>query len=405
MVAGTSLLGASGYAFLTLTAVRVSPADYAALASLYLLVALVGPALFFGVEQEITRLVAAAEASGVGARGQVLRLARLAGGIAAAATAGLLALYPVLVPRVFHGNAGLWFALTASVVGMAALCVLRGAFAGAGRLRHYALCVGLDGLVRLLPTALFALLGVRTDLPYGLALGLGPVAAFAVMVPFVSWGSPGPVSAWPVLVRATGWLVAAWGLSLVLANLAPVVVTALSPAAPALAGVFAFAFVLARVPVFVLLSLQALILPRLSAAVTRGDRAGLRVAIRRALLAVGGLGAVGLALTAPVASWLVGRLFPRSPGLSWAVLTGLALGTAFALLIQVLQPALIATTGHHRVALAWLVGAVVFAGCFLLPAPPVTVATLAQVLGCAATAGVMAGFVRSAFAESSVSSP
>ncbi len=57
LAGAAALLGASGYAFLTTTASLVPAGDYAALASLYLLVAFVNPALFLAVEQETTRLV------------------------------------------------------------------------------------------------------------------------------------------------------------------------------------------------------------------------------------------------------------------------------------------------------------------------------------------------------------
>ena len=87
--------------------------------------------------------------------------------------------------------------------------------------------------------------------------------------------------AWRELLTAVGWLVAAWGASFALANIAPVVVTALLPGDPVHTGIFAFVFVVARVPVFVLLSLQAILLPALSRAAASKDLVGLRRASGR----------------------------------------------------------------------------------------------------------------------------
>ena len=127
------MLGASGYGFLTLTAGAVPPDDYAALASLYLLVALVGPALFMALEQETTRVVAALTARGQGTRLAILQLARAAAVLLALALLALAVLRPVLVDRVFGGHTGLWWALVASVVGVGAASVVRGVLAARRR--------------------------------------------------------------------------------------------------------------------------------------------------------------------------------------------------------------------------------------------------------------------------------
>jgi O-antigen/teichoic acid export membrane protein len=166
-------------------------------------------------------------------------------------------------------------------------------------------------------------------------------------------------------------------------------VTALLAEGSLQAGVFAYAFVIARVPVFVLLSLQAILLPALSRAAASRDLPGLRHGIRRGLLIVGVLGLGALALTAPVCWWLLGVLVPASPRLSGWTLTLLAVGTILAMLVQVLQPALIAVAGHRVVAAAWVAGIVCFAAAFALPLDPVAAATVAQVVAGLATCAVM----------------
>ena len=98
-----------------------------------------------------------------------------------------------------------------------------------------------------------------------------------------------------------------------MANVAPVIVNALLPNDPGTAGVFAFVFVLARVPLFVLYGMQPVLLPVLSQVV--GPARARRAASRRppgAAAVVGVLGAGALVLTAPVCRWLSGALLPRT---------------------------------------------------------------------------------------------
>ena len=391
---GSVLLGASGYAFLTLTAGIVPAADWASLASLYLLVAMVGPALFIPVEQEATRLVSRWHALGQGTRDVVRQLGQASAAMAAVAVVALVAAGPWLVSRIFNGNVGLLVALIVSVAGYGGACLVRGALAGQRQLRGYGVLVGVDGLVRLIPVLVLVAVGVASPLPYGLALGLGSVAALAVGLAWFRPGGPGPRAVWRELLTSIGWLVAAWGASFALANIAPVIVKALLPLDPVRAGVFAFAFVIARVPVFVLLSLQAILLPALSRSAATRDLVGLRRGIRQAMIVVGALGVIALFATAPLCLWLINVLLKHQHALSVLTLTLLAVGTILAMVIQVLQPALIAVAGHRVVATAWLVGAVLFGACFALPIDPVASATLAQVVAGASTTAVMAVALR-----------
>jgi len=389
VAAGTTVLGVSGYGFLALSAHLVSPVDYASLSSLYLLVALIGPGLFLPVEQETTRLVSRARALGVGERQQTRQIARLSAALLGAALLVLAALGPLLVHRVFHGNVGLWFALVGSVAGYGGVSVLRGSLAGTGRLREYGYVVGVDGLTRLLPCLAFASAGVTAALPYGVALASGSVASFAVALALTRWGPTGPEASWSALVRDTASLVAASAIALSVANVAPVLVNVLLPGNPGLAGVFAFTFVLARVPLFLLYGMQPILLPVLSRSSARAEVGGLRRDIRRALAVVGVLGAGALVLTAPVSRWLTGALFHGRAEVSGLIVTLLAVGTVLAMLVQVVQPALIAVAGHRMVAGSWLIGIACFAAAFALPLDPVPAATAAQIAAGAATLTAM----------------
>ncbi len=386
---GTVILGLSGYVFLALTPRMVSPADYAALASLYLLVALLGPGLFMPVEQEATRVVSKRLALGQGPRGVIGQLVRLDVALLGLAALMLVAFEPILVAQVFNGRTGLWFALLASVIGYGGASVVRGILAARRQFGTFGLVLGTDGMVRMVPCLCLAVAGVTAALPYGLALGLGPIASLLVAVGFVRGSDAGPRLPWRELISGTAWLVFAWGVSLALANIAPVLVTAMLDTDPGRAGVFAFVFVLARIPLFVLFALQPILLPTLAAAAASRDVAALARGVRQALIFVLALGAAALLTTALIAGLLVDILFETGPAPSAVTVTLLAAGTVLAMVVQVLQPALLAVASHRVIAAAWLSGAVCFGLAFALPVDPIVAATIAQLVAGAVTVAMM----------------
>jgi O-antigen/teichoic acid export membrane protein len=211
-----------------------------------------------------------------------------------------------------------------------------------------------------------------------------------VAVTLLRLGEPGPRLAWRALVGGMSWLAVAWVTALTVANLGPVIVTAMLPGEPGRAGTFAFVFVLVRVPLFVLLALQPLLLPLLTHAAASHDVPGLRRGIRQALLLVGALGIAVLVAAAPVGGWLVHALFRGAPAPSAATMTLLAAGTVLAILVQVLQPALLAVASHRVVAVAWAAGGAGFAVAFLLPVDPISAGTTAQLAAGLLTATIMA---------------
>jgi len=389
LAGATALLGASGYVFLTLTAGLVPATDYAALASLYLLVAFINPGLFLAVEQETTRLGSRWQALDRGPRELLVQIGQLTAAVLAVALVLLLVMEPVLVDRVFNGHTSLWLALVACVVAYAAASLTRGIFAGQRRVRAYAAGISVEGVVRLFPCLVLAAAGVSAVVPYGVVFAAGTVCALAATVPLVRLGDSGPRVPWRELIPATGWLMAAWTLFFALANIAPVIVNALLPDEPVRAGAFAFAFVLTRVPLFILYAFQAILLPALSRAAARRDVPALRLAVRQGMIAVGAMGVLALVATAPLAGWLIGVLFGPSGRLSAVTLTLLAVGTIMAMVVQILQPALIAVAGHRIVAAGWLVGTALFGAAFALPLDPVAAATVAQIAAGASTAVVL----------------
>src|SRR5262249_48575719 len=153
---GLGLLGLSAYAVLGLAGHALPDRQYAAVASLYLLTAVVGPGVFAAVEQETSREISSRIAWGRGTL-PVLRAAGLVSAMLAALVIALLvALSPLLVARVFDGSWTLLVAALIAVAGAAAAYLLRGLFAGQRRYGWYAVSLGAEGLGRLLPCGALA---------------------------------------------------------------------------------------------------------------------------------------------------------------------------------------------------------------------------------------------------------
>ncbi len=185
---GLFLLGISAYVVLGTAGHALAPRDYAAVASLYLLVAITSPGVFTALEQEVNREVSSRRAAGLGT-GAVGRSGLLVGaGYAGLVAVVLLAAAPWLVPRVLGGYWSLLVAAIVAAVGAAAVYLLRGLFAGERRFGWYAASLGLEGAARLVPCVVLALAGATDPLAYGWAFALGTgIAALACLPGRTSW--------------------------------------------------------------------------------------------------------------------------------------------------------------------------------------------------------------------------
>lgn len=396
---GLGVLGLSAYAVLGLAGHALPDRQYAAVASLYLLTAIVGPGVFAAVEQETSREISSRLAAGRGTL-PVLRTAGLvSAALAAVVIAVLIALGPLLVSRVFGGSWALLAAALVAVAGAAACYLLRGVFAGQRRYRWYAASLGAEGLARLLPCVALAAAGVGTTagsgaagsgaLGYGLAFALGTAVAAVATAAGVRAGTGGPPVGLTRMARGVALLAGASGLTMLIANIAPVVLTARLTGHPHIAASFVSLFVLARVPLFVFAPLQAFLLPALTAAAERGDVARLRDRVRLAVVAVGGVGLLGAAGAALAGPWAARVFFDAAVDLPALVAGLLGLSTALMMLAQVLQPALVAQGRHHSATTAWLLGTAVFAALLFAPGDPLTAAVAAQLAGPAVVLAVM----------------
>lgn len=391
--AGMFLLGISAYVVLGLAGHALTPRDYAAVASLYLLAAITGPGVFIAIEQETNREVSSRRLTGAGTR-PVRRAGLLVTAGFAALVAAVLAVgSPLLVPRVLGEHWGLLVAALVAVGGAAAVYLLRGLFAGERRFGWYASSLGLEGLARIVPCVGLAVLGVSDPLAYGWAFALGTGVAALLCLPGLPGAAPGRPVDVPRMARNGGLLALASGLTYVIANTAPLVLTARLPLAPEVAASYVSLFVLARIPVFLFTPLQAFLLPTFTAGVERVDLPHLRSRLRIALLAVFAVGLPGAALTAALGPWAIQVFFGAPLRLPHLAAGLLGCGTVAMLAAQTLQPALVALRVHRMATAAWTAGAVVFAVLLVLPGDPVVGAIAAQVGAPVTVSAVMAAAI------------
>ncbi|WP_156077143.1 hypothetical protein [Saccharothrix sp. NRRL B-16314] len=384
---GTLVLGASGYAFVAVAGHSLPAAEAAAVASFYLLANIVGPGTLTAVEQHASHATSRALARGERAGGALRRVVREALVLSAVVVGALALVSPVLVERSLKGSWSLFAAVVVGVVTSTAVYLARGVLGGMRRFTGYAATLAGEGAARLVGAVAVAVAGVAGAGLFGMTFALGTVVGVLAGLVWlrarpVAVAGGGPVAvAGPERVDSLALLVMAGLLVQAVANVAPIVVTARLPGDAALALAFSSAFILVRVPLFVFSPVQALLLPGLTEAATRGDLGAVRSVLRRitvAVLVVGVVGAVGSALAGP---WAVRVFFGAEAELSSWLLGALGVGTILLMTAQAVQPALIALGARKAITVSWVAGTVVLLAVVALPGSPIVVATVAQVVG------------------------
>ena len=388
---GLAVVGIAGYAFLAIVGNVFEPELAAALASTYLLINIIGPGFFTALEQETNRAVSDRIAKDRPIRPIVIRTAALAAALFGVAAVLLVGLAPLLLSRVLADRPGLLVALVLAAASAAMAYWLRGVLAGQQRFAAYAMAVFIEGIARLLPCVLLAVVGWAVADVYGLVFAAGAAVAALVMLPSLGVGRRpvGPVGPADRLVDGEadtvrrGLMLLVWAtlLTQVLANLAPVVVTGRLTEDKATAVAFATAFVMSRIPLFLFSPVQAVLLPALTRSAAAGQFDDVRRRVRMTILAVCAVGLPGAALAALLGPWLTRVFFGIPVPVSSAVFGVLGLTTVVAMLTQVLQPALVAIGRHRIVTTSCAAGTAVFLLILLLPLPPVTAALIAQLVG------------------------
>jgi O-antigen/teichoic acid export membrane protein len=366
--AGLAVLGVGSYAHLAIAGHELTIRGMASMSVTWAIVSCLGLGLFFPVEQELIRHVAARTVGGDGVAPAVQRGTLLAGGVLLIVVTPCLVAARLLADRLFGGDIAMTYALCGGFLGLAVVSVVRGVLAGFGRFSSYGAQLGADGSMRIVLSAALALGHVRSPAAYGLILTAAPLlSAVCTLRPTLRGLRPGSPVPWSVMCRGLGMLIGSSLLAQAVVNVAVIDVDLLAPGRPAAVGALLAAMVLARVPIFVFASLQAALLPGLASASAAGDVRRSRWLLGRASAAVAALGLGGGVLAAVFGPWLGPALFGVQHVLRWSDFALLGFGTACYLLALVFGQGAIALNRHRDQLLAWVAGGVVLVVVTLLP--------------------------------------
>jgi O-antigen/teichoic acid export membrane protein len=389
--AGLAVLGLGSYAQLAVAGHSLRPAGMAAMSVLWTIVFWAGLGVFFPVEQELIRLVAARQAHGEGIIPVVRRAALLAGAIWAAALVPLAIAARPLAGSLFGGDPGMVLALASALLALAVTSVSRGVLAGMGRFAAYGSQLAIDGGLRIVLACGIGAAGLHSPTALGLTMTVAPLlAAACTLGPLVKDLHPGPAVAWRVMYRGLVLLIPTMLLAQLVVNIAVINVRLLSPRDPAVVGALLAAMILARVPLFVFTSLQASLLPGLAGAIAAGDQARFRQLVGRGCVIVAVLGIGAGVPGAILGPWLSRVLFAARPALGHADFALLAAGTLCYMLAMVLGQAVMAGSRHRDQLLAWVAGALVLAVITLGPGDVRLRVEVAYALSSLTVAGALA---------------
>jgi O-antigen/teichoic acid export membrane protein len=357
--AGLIVAGISAYGFLFVADKALSKTEYSPLGALWSLVFLAGPGLFLPFEQEISRALAERRARNLGGAPVVRRAATLGVGLFLGVLVLLIIGAGWIVEHLFDGQILLLVGLALGLAGALAGHLTRGCLSGTGNFKGYGTYIGADGFIRVLGAVLCLVVGVSVAGPFGIAVGIAGLLAVPVALrvqrPHLA---EGPEARLAEVGSALVWLLIASLSAFALMNIGPVLVKLLaSDAQSEAAGRFVNGVVIARIPLFLFQAVQASLLPKLSALAHSGQIRDFRSGLRRLLVVVAGLAAVGTVVGAVMGPFVVEVMFPDAD-LGARTMGLLAAGAGLYMLAMACAQALIALGGHVDQAIGWFLGCV-----------------------------------------------
>jgi len=419
MAAGLAIFGLAGYVFVTVTGRTLSKSDANAAIAFYFLVNVLGPGIFYALEQVTSRTTSSALAAGR-PLGPAMRRVRAGGlGLVAAVTAAVLLLAPVMVKATLHDDWALFAGVLATPAIAGGLHLVRGLLGGHRRFGGYAATLAVEGTARLLLSLLLAAAGTNAAWAYGVSyLAASAIAVLAGLLwlrrgapardagldaepghearpagfpqpetgPEIGPATPeiGPATG-PAVGKSLAALAVATLFAQLLPNIAPLVVTSRLAEDSATALAFGQAAVIARIPLLLFFPIQTMLLPSLAAAVTRNELDLVTRRIRLTLVAVAGFGAASTVVFMLLGRWVLRTFFATDTDLGQLIMLLLGVSTVVLIAAYAVQPALVALHRDRAVTTGWAIGSAVTIGLALLPADPVTIASIAQLIGPALT--------------------
>jgi O-antigen/teichoic acid export membrane protein len=393
--AGLLIAGLSAYAFQILSFRALTKVDYTALNALWVVVFVVAPGMFLPLEQEVGRALADRRARGIGGAPVVRRAAALGTLLTSGLLVVVFAASPLLVDELFKSQWGLVFCLAIALVTFAFQHLTRGTLSGNGRFGSYGYLIGIEGVLRVVPTVALWAAGVDQPVWYGLCLAVPPMlSSLLALRAEHDLMQPGPEAPWSELSTHLGFLLAgsvlaqALGYAPFLGALLLATASEEDQVADFIVGLF-----LARIPILLYQAVQAALLPKLAGLAGAGRHDDFRSGLRKLLGVIVAIGVVGI-----IAGYTVGPevgkiLFGDKFVLEGSDLALLVTGSTLFILALTLAQALIALLGHAQAALAWVVGIAAFIVVTALGNDLFLRVELGFVAGAIAAAVIMAAFL------------
>jgi len=400
---GLLISGITAYGFQILAFKGLTKSEYAALNGLWILVFVVAPGFFLPLEQEVGRAVADRRSREIGG-GPVVRKAAFAGTILAGSLMAVAVVGAAgfgLTDRLFHGQEVLLVCFVIALGTYAVQHITRGTLSGNGRFGPYGMILGAEGVLRILPVIVLYAAGIDDLVWYGLALAVPPLLAALLSIRGQhGLMAPGPDAEWSELSTNLTLLflgsLAAQALSYAAAL--GVLVLAQGKVERDAAADFIVGFFIARIPILLFQAIQAALLPKLAALSGAGKHDDFRSGLKKLVLIVVGVGALGVVAGATIGPTVGEILFGDKFNLGSRDLTLLFLGSAAFIFALTLAQALIALLGHGRALMAWAIGLVVCVGVMALGSSATVddlllLSELGYLAGCASAAATMMVFL------------
>ncbi|MFM8304125.1 MAG: hypothetical protein ACKOA9_07510, partial [Actinomycetota bacterium] len=297
---------------------------------------------------------------GQGGRPVIRKVIPLAAIFAVVVSSIVLIGSPWITKDFFEKNWVVTASLLVAFLAYAPTHLARGICSGSGRFVDYGIVMGFDGATRIIGCIALWIVGVEVVGAYAMVVAAAPLlGVFIVLSRGALRTDDGPPASWSEITPNLGWLLGGSVLAAALVNAAPIGVDVLADANQAEEVTqFGNGVILARVPLFLFQAIQASLLPRLARLAAHGDLSEFRVAFRRLLFNVIGIGVLGVGGSAIIGPKVLEVVYEG--GLDRRTLTLLALGSALYMLALGTSQAVIALHGHKWVTVGWGVAMVTF---------------------------------------------
>jgi O-antigen/teichoic acid export membrane protein len=353
---GLFIAGVSAYVFFKIGQQALGQDGFKPIVAMWFTAFALIPGFFLPIEQEVGRALSHRRANGQGGLPIVKRVSQITIIIFVALCVVVLVLSSQINSNLFDGNGVVTWCLLLSLATYAPMHLARGICSGNARFGSYGLIIGLDGAVRVLSCAALWIAGVTNIGAYALTIALSPVvgvliAAFTGKLKTEN----GPEASWAEVTPNLGWLLLGSLFAAALVNAGPITVDILgNDAPPELVTRFGNAVIFARIPLYLFQAVQAALLPRLARLAAQRKLSEFKRGLKQLLILVVSVGVLGTIGAFVIGPWVLELVYEG--GIDRRTLTLLAFASALYMLALAIAQAVIALSGHARVALGWCAG-------------------------------------------------